>query len=191
MTSKYGDLSKIPTSGASYNTGKQYVDGSGKTYKGIKASEKLAGEDQHRMIEYKGKIQSVAEDTDMDPAIIAGIISRESRAGNVLGSDFWDAEHLAFGLMQVDRRHHQICAGAGDSEEHISQGTKILCAIFDDVEKKFPTWTTEQHMKGAIAAYNQGYHKIKNFATVDSHTTFQDYSNDVVARAKYFKRRGY
>lgn len=60
----------------------------------------MAETDQGRMEKYRSKINSVARQTGIDPALIAGIISRESRAGNAL-SGGWGDGGRAWGLMQV------------------------------------------------------------------------------------------
>lgn len=39
--------------------------------------------------------------TGVDPAIIAAIMSRESRAGNALDANKWGDHGNAYGLMQV------------------------------------------------------------------------------------------
>lgn len=52
------------------------------------------------MEKYKAKITEVGNSKCVDPAVIAGIISRESHAGSVL-KDGWGDHGNAFGLMQV------------------------------------------------------------------------------------------
>ena len=41
------------------------------------------------------------------------------------------------------------------------------------------------------ASYNGDYDPAQSYRMVDSRTTGQDYSNDVVARAPFYKRNGY
>lgn len=63
----------------------------------------MAEVDLERMNQYKTIIMKVARAKKMDPAVIAGIISRETRAGSC-GSglvDGWGDKGNAFGLMQV------------------------------------------------------------------------------------------
>lgn len=63
----------------------------------------MAEVDLQRMNQYKPTIMKVARAKKMDPAVIAGIISRETRAGSC-GSglvDGWGDHGHAFGLMQV------------------------------------------------------------------------------------------
>lgn len=44
---------------------------------------------------------------------------------------------------------------------------------------------------GGIAAYNMGDGNVHSYENVDEKTTGKDYSNDVVARAKWYKRNGF
>lgn len=44
---------------------------------------------------------------------------------------------------------------------------------------------------GGIAAYNMGDGNVHSYENVDAKTTGGDYSNDVVARAKWYKNHGY
>jgi len=69
-------------------------------FKGVEASKKLAEADLTRMDKYKSIITKVGRAKQMDPAVIAGIISRESRAGAAL-KDGWGDRGNGFGLMQV------------------------------------------------------------------------------------------
>lgn len=74
---------------------------------GVRASEHMANTDLKEMTTYKDKIMKVGAEFKIDPALIAGIISRESRAGKALkdgGWGDWDptrGAYNAFGLMQV------------------------------------------------------------------------------------------
>ncbi|MEE6470432.1 hypothetical protein FKM82_008969 [Ascaphus truei] len=175
----------IPTTGASCATAQQDK----LPYCGVRASERLAETDLKNMNKYKAKILAVARNKCVDGAVIAGIISRESRAGAVLING-WGDHYNAFGLMQIDKRYHKI-RGAWNSEENISEGTQILIEMYSAIKKKFPRWSINELLKGAIAAYNAGPGNIRGYPEVDSRTTGHDYSNDVVARAKYYRKQGY
>ena len=66
----------------------------------------MAQTDAERMKTYKKKIHKVANERGMDPNLMAGIVSRESRAGNTLqdGWGDWNPDrdaYNAWGLMQV------------------------------------------------------------------------------------------
>ncbi|KAF7659494.1 hypothetical protein LDENG_00297160, partial [Lucifuga dentata] len=75
-------------------------------------------------------------------------------------------------------------------EEHISQGIDILIYFINRIKIKFPNWTTQQQLKGGIAAYCAGDGNIHSFDNLDGCTPGQDYSNDVVARAQWYKSKG-
>lgn len=61
----------------------------------------MANRDLPHVNKYKDNIKSVGRLTRMDPAIIAGIMSRESRGGTGLDCNGWGDGGKAFGLMQV------------------------------------------------------------------------------------------
>ncbi|XP_034629917.1 lysozyme g-like, partial [Trachemys scripta elegans] len=92
-------------------------------------------------------------------------------------------------LFYVDRRYHTV-VGAWNREEHVLQGTGILVNT-QGVRKKFPGWTKDQQLKGGISAYNAGLGNVQTYPNMNIGTTHNDYANDVVARAKYYKRNGY
>uniref|UniRef100_A0A6Q2YXD0 Lysozyme g n=1 Tax=Esox lucius TaxID=8010 RepID=A0A6Q2YXD0_ESOLU len=180
-----GDITKIDTSGASERTARQDK----LAVQGVDASHNLARIDSMRMKQYKDLITRVGLKHGLDPAIIAGIISRESRAGAALDRG-WGDKGNGFGLMQVDKRFHKI-VGAWDSEEHVSQGTGILIEFIHRIQAKFPSWPKEHQLKGGISAYNAGDKNVRTYEHMDVGTTGDDYSNDVVARAQWFKSQGY
>ncbi|XP_070607085.1 lysozyme g-like protein 2 [Erythrolamprus reginae] len=183
--SYYGNIMDVDTTGASLETGKQ----EGLEFGGVEASKIIARRDLNNLEKYKMKIKRVSEKTNIDAPMIAGIISRESHAGTIL-KDGWGDHGNGFGLMQVDRRHHEPI-GTWDSEEHINQGTLILRGMIEEIKKKFPSWTKEQQLKGGISAYNAGPKNVQSYERMDIGTANNDYSNDVVARAKFYKTNGY
>ncbi|XP_024913973.1 lysozyme g isoform X1 [Cynoglossus semilaevis] len=194
-SNSFGNINRIPTSGASWKTAQQdKLD-----YKGAKASQTLAETDSDRMKKYRDKIIRVANETGIQPCLIAAIISRESRAGKALKNGWgdWSPKRQAWnawGLMQVDVNPEgggHTPRGAWDSEEHILQGKEILISFIGKIRKKFPKWSKEHQLKGAIAAYNQGDGKVHSFENVDENTTGKDYSNDVISRALWYQRNGY
>ncbi|NXN67971.1 LYG protein, partial [Himantopus himantopus] len=182
---RYGNILHVDTTGASEATARP----EGLSYAGVPASEKIAEKDLKNMEKYRAKITKVGNSKCIDPAVIAGIISRESHAGTVLKDGRGDHGN-GFGLMQVDKRYHNI-VGSWDSEEHLAQGTEILRGMITAIQKKSPTWTKEQQLKGGISAYNAGPKHVQTYDRMDIGTTHNDYANDVVARAKFYKRHGY
>ncbi|NXT29380.1 LYG protein, partial [Syrrhaptes paradoxus] len=184
-TDCYGSVSRIRTSGASCKTAKP----EGLSYCGVSASEKIAERDLRAMNQYKSLIRRVGKNLCVEPALIAGIISRESHAGKILKNG-WGDNGNGFGLMQVDKNSHKP-VGQWNSEAHLRQGTNILISMIKTIQRKFPRWTKDQQLKGGISAYNAGAGNVRSYDRMDIGTTHNDYSNDVVARARYYKKHGY
>ncbi|XP_035413923.1 lysozyme g [Cygnus atratus] len=184
-TDCYGNVNRIDTTGASCKTAKP----EGLSYCGVPASKTIAERDLKAMDRYKTIIKKVGEKLCVEPAVIAGIISRESHAGKVLKNG-WGDRGNGFGLMQVDKRSHKP-QGTWNGEVHITQGTTILTDFIKRIQKKFPSWTKDQQLKGGISAYNAGAGNVRSYARMDIGTTHDDYANDVVARAQYYKQHGY
>ncbi|XP_037619883.1 lysozyme g-like isoform X1 [Sebastes umbrosus] len=164
---------------------------------GEEASHTMAETDAERMEEYRSMINRVGEKYEIAPALIAAIISRESRAGNTIKSQGgWGdynpgrRAYNAWGLMQVDVNPDgggHTPEGDWDSEEHLCQGTRILVHFIKRIRNKFPNWSREKQLKGGIAAYNMGDRNVHSYEDVDENTTGEDYSNDVIARAKWYR----
>ncbi|CAL8352423.1 lysozyme g [Gadus morhua] len=181
----YGDIMRVETSGASNKTA-----GADRLTGGVQASREMANHDLACMRTYKTIIGNVARRRNVDPALIAAIISRATRGGAAIsGTNGWGDNGNGFGLMQVDKNWHQP-RGAWNSETHLDQATEILVDMISVVRGKFPGWSPEQHLKGAIAAYNMG-ERVLEYADVDHLTTGNDYSSDVVARAQFYKQNGF
>ncbi|XP_061767455.1 lysozyme g-like isoform X2 [Nerophis ophidion] len=172
------------TTGAGPETSRQDNIG----VRGVAASHAMAQTDLSRMKQYKSIINQVGNAKGVDPAIIAGIISRESRAGNALNNG-WGDHGNAWGLMQVDKRYHTP-QGGWNSKEHLSQATDILTGFIRDIRNKFPGGTSSEQLKGGLAAYNQGPGAVHSLSAVDANTTGRDYSNDVIARAQWYSNNG-
>uniref|UniRef100_A0A8B9QCL6 Lysozyme g n=1 Tax=Apteryx owenii TaxID=8824 RepID=A0A8B9QCL6_APTOW len=167
----YGEIMKVDTTGAS----KETVAQEGLSY-GVPASEKTAERDLKNMEKYQSKITKAGQSLCVDPAVI---INKGGFGALIFLSDF-----------QVDKQFHKI-VGSWDSEEHITQGMKILCGMIKEIQKKFPKWTKEQQLKGGISAYNTGVKNVQSYDRMDIGTTKNDYANEVVARAQFYKRNGY
>ncbi|NXI94053.1 LYG protein, partial [Psophia crepitans] len=184
-TDCYGSVNRIKTPGASCKTAKP----EGLSYCGVRASQTIAEKDLKAMNRYKTIIKKVGKTLCIEPALIAGIISRESHAGTILKNGSGDNGN-GFGLMQVDKRYHKP-VGQWNSEAHLTQGTNILISMIKTIQKNFPRWTKDQQLKGGISAYNAGTKNVQSYDKMDIGTTHDDYSNDVVARAQYYAKHGY
>ena len=73
---------------------------------GVQASREMANHDLACMTTYKTIIGNVARRRNVDPALIAAIISRETRGGAAIsGTNGWGDNGNGFGLMQVRGLH--------------------------------------------------------------------------------------
>ncbi|XP_071201763.1 lysozyme g-like [Salvelinus alpinus] len=163
---------------------------------GVSASHEMAKRDRPYVDKYKGRITNAGQKYGVDPAVLGGVISRVqgwdrtgqwlrrqckcpwATTGNInicvrMNVRLWIRE-----TSFVDKRCHRP-QGAWDSQEHIEQGAQILAGFYSDVEKKYPHWTKEQKLKGALAAYNMGPGSISSYEQVDAKTTGGDYSNQI------------
>lgn len=173
-------------SGASFATAKQ--DGlAQKGIVGARASRKMAENDAQKVLPHKEKFEIAGKQFGLPPALLAAISSRESRGGSALDKKGFGDRGNAFGLMQVDKRFHEI-EGIPDPAglPHIIQAAGILAGFRDAVSKKHPDWPDERQLQGAVAAYNSGVKNIQTLEGLDKGTTGDDYSNDVWARAVFY-----
>ncbi|XP_010867774.1 lysozyme g isoform X1 [Esox lucius] len=192
MASRYGNIMKVATCGASWGTAKA----DGKQFSGVLASHKMAENDLPAMKKYKEIIMKVAKTNKVEAAVICGIISRVSRAGTALDQHGRADNGKAFGLMQIDttpapKGAGHIPKGEWNSKEHLQQATEILIESIKRFQERFPSWTKEQQLKGGLAAYNTGEDHVESYDDVDANTTGIDFSNDVVARSQWFYKSGF
>ncbi len=127
--------------------------------------------------------------------VILGIGSRESAWGRTLTphgpAGVGDHGH-GRGLMQIDDRWHKEFISSGkwsDPAKNIDYGVALVKANVDSLIKKYPG-ETDLALQRALAAYNCGlgnlFESIAYGEDVDSRTTGQNYSADVLARAQFF-----
>ncbi|XP_004686216.1 PREDICTED: lysozyme g-like protein 2 [Condylura cristata] len=173
----YGDILTMETPGASCDITRLINCG-------IRGSEMFAEMDLRAIKPYQTLIKEVGLRYCVDPALIAAIISRESHGGTVL-KDGWDHRGHKFGLMQLDKQIYKP-VGAWDSKEHLLQAVGILTDRIKMIQKKFPTWTVAQHLKGGLSAYKSGADAIVTPMDIDN-----DLVNDLLARAKFYKRHSF
>lgn len=142
---------------------------------------------------YKNCFVQVGARFCLNPAVIAGVASRESNFGFSLTPDGWGDHHNAYGIMQCDVRKCPVCPYGVtctkykfDSCDHIGMMTQyVLIPYIQGVANKFPDWLPEQHIQGGVAAYNFGIGNVRSWENLDVGTTGGDYSNDVIARAQW------
>ena len=123
--------------------------------------------------------------------VLAAIASRESRAGKHLDASGYDPQKKAYGIMQIDERYHKRRGKKPDSQEHINQAAEILAKNKKqiDADKRFAKWTEEQRLQAAVAAYNFGVGNVRTWENLDVGTIGNDYSADVMNRAKAYRDR--
>ena len=159
---------------------------------GVQASQSAAKSDLEsgRLTdEIKKTIQQVASSKNVDPYIILAVASRESNLGLTLKNAYGDNGN-GYGWMQVDKRHHTIdTTGGPSSKDHFLQATGILVRSIDTVSNKHSDWESEYKIKGGIAGYNFGPANVWTKAGIDKGTTGDDYSSDVLTRAKFFQEK--
>ena len=178
-------LFEYDPTGASFVTARQ--DGlAQKGIVGVKASQRMAETDARNVLAHKEKLVTAARQFALPPALLAAIASRESRGGAVLKGGFGDGGN-GFGLMQVDKRSHNL-EGLPDpsSLAHIMQAAGILETFRAQVARRHPDWPDERQLQGGVAAYNAGVGTVQTLEGMDKGTTGDDYSNDVWARARFF-----
>ncbi|NXS90671.1 LYG protein, partial [Jacana jacana] len=149
---------------------------------GLTMMRRTAEADMVRLRKYEVPIKRVARNLCLDPALIAGIISQESRAGLLLNNG-WDQGRQKYGLMQVVRQPLQSY-GMWDSEEHINQCSNILVLSINEVRARHPSWTWDQQLRGGICTYHA---KMRNIQVYEEDPCDRDnyYVNSVIRRAQY------
>jgi hypothetical protein len=131
--------------------------------------------------QYIADVNAAARAHNVDPAILLGVMARETRGRNIIG----DHGH-GHGLMQIDDRYHATwLAGHNngmDPATNIDYGAQQLAANI----ARFPN-----NLEAAIAAYNAGptavNRAIRAGHDVNSVTTGGDYATDVLNRAATFR----
>ncbi|KFQ20863.1 Lysozyme g, partial [Mesitornis unicolor] len=149
---------------------------------GLATIRRTAEADIVRLRKYEIPIKRVARNLCLDPALIAAIISQESRVGLLL-NDGWDQGRQKYGLMQLGRQLYQP-VGVWDSEDHINQGSTRLVLAINEVRARHPTWTWDQQLRGGICTYRA---RMGNLQVYEDDPCDRDdyYVNSVIRRAQY------
>jgi len=132
------------------------------------------------------KLKKAAEKYSIPVEVLAGMASRESRAGKHLNKEGYDMEKKAFGLLQVDERYHKRKGKTATDPAHIDQAAEILRDYRNQMDRKHPEWADEDRWRAAVAAYNMGPGNVKTLKNLDKGTTGNDYSADVMHRAELY-----
>ncbi|XP_059160937.1 glycine, glutamate and proline-rich protein-like isoform X2 [Physella acuta] len=168
---------------------------SGKANGGVAASNADVQHDVPALNQHRNCYQQSADHNCIQASVIAAIASRESRGGTLLVATggYGDFGH-AWGIMQCDIANSGLpCTSVPwDSCAHIEMlVNRLLVPYVNQVHNKFPSWSIDQALQGAVAGYNGGVSRVTSWANVDAGTTGHDYSNDVIARAKWLMANGW
>lgn len=194
--SEFGDVAQMQSSGASVETARanNVVHREGHLVSGVEASNELADRDWDALLKFREDIRSVGRSLQVDPALIAALISRQSAAGTQLsegGSGRIDS--ACFGLLQINRNYH-VLKGGPYSRDHLEQGVTFLVQMIKSVRMREENraWSAEQQLKAALACYIAGQERVfrePSCERMDAITPYGDFANDVLARARRFRHR--
>uniref|UniRef100_A0A8C8IGN0 Lysozyme g n=1 Tax=Oncorhynchus tshawytscha TaxID=74940 RepID=A0A8C8IGN0_ONCTS len=108
VKSKYGDIMEVKTTGAS----KETADADG--YSGVTASERMEEYDKDDIKKYIDIIRKVGKENEIAPALICGIISRETSGGR---GDYGRGllVHLRFSEISSKRSRESFLTRSGSS----------------------------------------------------------------------------
>ncbi|CAI9173983.1 unnamed protein product [Rangifer tarandus platyrhynchus] len=173
----YGDIRTLHTPGASCGIGRRQ----GLSYCGVRASERLAEMDMPSLLRYRPVMRAVGQKYCVDPAVIAGVLSRQPHGSSVLAS----VGAVGDGVKMV-QDPGLYAPTSWISEAQVSRVTEVLTVRIKEIQRRFPTWTPDQCLRGGLCAYAGGAGYIRSSQDLSC-----DFCNDVLARAKYFKRQGF
>ncbi|MGJ3250907.1 MAG: D-Ala-D-Ala carboxypeptidase family metallohydrolase [Elainellaceae cyanobacterium] len=178
-----GVLPNVPTTGAIATAW-----GAGIGFTDVLASHQMARQDLSRIQKLLNRFSRASRKYEIPAAILAAIASRESRCGNALDIHGYGDYGNAFGIMQIDKRHHTPAGIGGDpaSQAHIDQAAEIIADNLRRVQARHPDWEDAYILKGAVAAYNFGVSNVRTKDGIDDGTTGDDYGSDVIARAQFY-----
>jgi hypothetical protein len=196
----YGDLTLLVGSLAPKGASQATANQDGLSYSGVPASNKMVENDLSELNAMRSAYNNVGRKLCVEPALVAAIASRESRAGRLLHTcgGWGDCSGgcsgcRAYGILQCD----VYSSGLGsDCTSHHWQSEAHLEMMVDRVlirdkhacvKAKHPTWLPHQQLQGAVAAYNFGCSNVQTWPGLDQGTTGNDYSGDVMARAQHLK----
>jgi type VI secretion system secreted protein VgrG len=141
---------------------------------------------------YQPMAEKLGEKYHLPPALILGLMSRESGFGTLLAANGTGDNGHGFGILQVDNRSH-VAVGGPYSEEAADQAVGIFSSGLKSVQAAHPTWTSDQQLAGAVAAYNAGPGNVATqptnpttWAQMDQGTTGNNYSRDTWAQSQWF-----
>lgn len=154
---------------------------------GIASSRRMAATDLGRTLALREAFVVAGREHSIPPAVLAAIASRGSRVSRALDTHGMGDRGHAFGIMQIDTRHH-LARGRDDPGglAHIRQAAGILAGYRLRERQQHGDWAGRLVLKGAIVAYNSGVGNVRSIHAMDRGTTGEDYGSDVIAREQYY-----
>jgi len=129
------------------------------------------------------------------PEIILALISRLSIDENnqlVKSNDGWYDCKLSFyegkrcyGVLQIPERYGPD-SYLPDTVEYFDFGIELLVSLINQIGAEHSSYSNEERTRGGIAAYDCGTTQIRSNKCIDCATTNNDFSSDILSRAKYF-----
>jgi type VI secretion system secreted protein VgrG len=142
---------------------------------------------------YQADAIKLGKEHDVPPALILGLMSRESNFGASLDANGRGDHGHGYGILQVDDGTIKNPAGGPYSYEHMDQAMGIFDGKLAQVKAAHPGWSADEQLAGAVSAYNQGAGNVvtrpsdlAGWGRMDSTTTGHDYSMDTWARAQWY-----
>ncbi|CAL1531702.1 unnamed protein product [Lymnaea stagnalis] len=175
----YGDISQLSPTGRKPG--------------GVSASNSAVQSDLSALNAQRSCYQASADKNCVQASVIAAIASRESNGGKGLNSGYGDGRK-AWGIMQCDIAKSGLpCTSVPwNSCEHIEMMvSRKLVPDIKTIARRLSSWSPSQTLQGAVAAYNFGTKNVQTWGGVDVGTTQGDYSNDIIARAKWLLANGW
>ncbi|XP_025083606.1 glycine, glutamate and proline-rich protein-like [Pomacea canaliculata] len=166
----------------------------GKRIGGVAASQADVSYRLTELNSMKSCYDEVANRYCIPASVIGALASRESNGGASLTPDGYGDNGNAWGILQCDLRYSGLpCKQCGPRTCcHIDMMIgRLLVPYIRQVSRKFPSWTPEMKLQGAVAAYNFGVSNVQSWSGLDVGSTGNDFSNDVMARAQYLKSLGW
>lgn len=157
-------------------------------------SMQLAEIDLEAMEMYRENITTAATNKCFNAALLAGLISQQSRGGALLDQNGTmpcsnRADGLCYGIMGM-KNEMNVDDGIGGIN-YLEAGIDQLIALIDEIVARHSAWTIVQQTRAGIAAWEVGINQILSHERIDYFTANKDMSSDVLARASFFAQNGY
>lgn len=169
-----------------------------------KYGKEAAAQTLARIVRWQADIKKHAQEFDLQPSVVAAIISRET-AGLTMFCEPPPKGQLGdkgygHGPMQIDKRSFpewctEWAAGKLTISDGIRMGCKVLRQKLNTVEKLIPDLPKEKLLEAGVSSYNCGESNVrkayKNEKPLDAYTTGKNYGTDTLERAAYFRDNGF